>query len=176
MSGWELGLTIPLQRFTHSGPLPPGRRPGTLFCWDLHRITLGGADCLLAVNCANRYTLVVYAMTSAQWKDLPGVMEQAVGQSWGDLGIPPEQTALYWRRAVAAVLTRTHGRREVAFLNRAWVDAVALAHTIDPTDQRQPLLEQAVNHIPCRSAGWEGLGEAARRLEQDLEKLAAERP
>ena len=56
------------------------------------------------------------------------------------------------------------------------VDAVALAHTIDPTDQRQPLLEQAVNHIPCRSAGWEGLGEAARRLEQDLEKLAAERP
>ena len=69
----------------------------------------------------------------------------------------------YLRTAGAPELTRTHGRREVAFLNRAWEDVLALDFTADTATVRQPLLEQAVNAIPCRCAGFEGR-ESARQF------------
>jgi len=70
----------------------------------------------------------------------------------------------YLRAAGVPELTRTHGRREVAFLNRAWDDILSLDYTVDTAAQRQPLLEQAVNSIPCRCAGFEGLETAKQFL------------
>lgn len=50
----------------------------------------------------------------------------------------------YLEKAGPACLTRTHGRREVAFLNRAWEDVLALDLCLDTERQAQPLLDRAV--------------------------------
>ena len=54
------------------------------------------------------------------------------------------------------VRTRTHGRRPVAFLNRAWEDVLSADLLADQSQQRQPLLNSAVNDGLCRCAGFEG--------------------
>ena len=41
--------------------------------------------------------------------------------------------------------TKTHGRREVAFLNRAWDDVMAAELALDENTKSQPLLDQIVN-------------------------------
>ena len=61
-------------------------------------------------------------------------------------------------------LTRTHGRREVAFLNRAWEDVLELDLCLDTSRQAQPLLDHAVNTRPSRCAGFEGLGTGLERM------------
>ena len=57
-----------------------------------------------------------------------------------------------------------HGRREVAFLNRAWEDVLELDLCLDTSRQAQPLLDHAVNTRPSRCAGFEGLGTGLERM------------
>ena len=88
-----------------------------------------------------------------------------------DAGLPEQVIKDYFRAAGAPELTRTHGRRAVAFLNRAWDDVLALDYTVDTAAQRQPLLEQAVNGIPCRCAGFEGRGTGKEYLYRAFELI-----
>ena len=65
------------------------------------------------------------------------------------------------------------GRREVAFLNRAWDDMMAAELALDESTQSQPLLDQIVNAKPSRCAGFEGLGAATERLAGTLLTLSS---
>ena len=80
----------------------------------------------------------------------------------------------YLRRAGGIELTRTHGRREVAFLNRAWEDVLELDLCLDTSRQAQPLLDHAVNTRPSRCAGFEGLGTGLERMAAVLCEREAE--
>lgn len=149
----QLGLTIPLMRLLKTKDLPDGGMADRLFCWDLHAITLHGKSSLLGVHCKSRYTFVRYEMTPMDWSQLDRIAMDAIARSLTAAGLFADQAAAYLRMAGAAERTKTHGRREVAFLNRAWDDVVALDYTVDSTSQHQPLLGHAVNSIPCRCAG-----------------------
>ena len=87
-------------------------------------------------------------------------------------GFTQKQTEEYLHRAGNIKMTRTHGRREVAFLNRAWEDVLALDLCLDTTGQPQPLLDHAVNTRPSRCAGFDGLGLALERMAVTLEEGA----
>ena len=63
-------------------------------------------------------------------------------------------------------MTRTHGRREVAFLNRAWEDVLSADLLIDTSSQRQPVLNHAVNDRLCRCAGEDVMDTALAHLER----------
>ena len=160
----ELGMTFPLQRFLKQKTPPYGAQPDRRFCWDLHVIQLRGCRCLLAVHCRSRYTFVRYDVPSLQWKDLPGLFREGLLESLTAASFSQAQGEGYLRRAGGIELTRTHGRREVAFLNRAWEDVLALDLCLDPSSQGQPLLHHAVNTRPSRCAGPEGLGTSLARL------------
>ena len=164
----ELGLTFPLQRFLKMKTPGYGIQPDRRFCWDLHFIDLRGRKCLLAVHCHTRYTFVYYDVAPFQWADLPGLFRQGLAESLSAAGFDPVQTEGYLRRADAIALTRTHGRREVAFLNRAWEDVLALDLCLDTAGQTQPLLDHAVNARPSRCAGFEGLGTGLERMQNTL--------
>jgi len=86
-----------------------------------------------------------------------------------DAGLSSLIVESYFRKNTAVELTRTHGRREVAFLNRAWEDVLSLDFTVDPDTLEQPLLEQAVNALPCRCAGFDGRDSAAAFLQRAME-------
>ena len=154
----ELGLTFPLQRFLKRKTPDYGTEPDRRFCWDLHVITLRGCKCLLAVHCHSRYTFVRYDVSPMQWMDLPGLFREGLTDSLTAAGFANHQVEYYLHRADDITITRTHGRREVAFLNRAWEDVLALDLCLDSSSQAQLLLDHAVNTRPSRCVGFEGLG------------------
>lgn len=167
----QLGVTIPLQRHLKIKSLPYGEPLDRQYCWDLHKITLQGRPCLLAVHCATRYTFTLFDVSTAQWADLQNTFLQDLCQSFAAMGISAEITQQYLRNAGDFTFTKTHGRREVAFLNRAWDDVTALDYTVDIAVQTQPLLDSAVNLKASRCATVDGLGEAALRLLHSLERI-----
>lgn len=70
------------------------------------------------------------------------------------------------------LFTKTHGRREVAFLNRAWDNVMTAELVLDESVQSQPLLDQSVNAKPSRCAGFDGLGMAVERFSAVLRELS----
>ena len=164
----ELGLTFPLQRFLKRKPPAYGTEPDRRYCWDLHVIDLRGRKSLLAVHCHSRYTFVLFDLPETAWAELPETFLAGLRRSFLAAGVPEAEAASYLHRAGACVLTRTHGRREVAYLNRAWEDVLALDYCLDETSWEQPLLDRAVNEKPSRCVGFDGLAPAAERLEKSL--------
>ena len=168
----ELGLTIPLQRHLHVKALPYGQEPDRRFCWDLHVIPLRGRPSLLAVHCHSRYTFVLYDLSPLDWGRLPDIFRDGLERSLSAAGFPAEAASLL-RGGRQPLFTKTHGRREVAFLNRAWDDVMAAELALDESTQNQPLLDQIVNAKPSRCAGFDGLGAATERLAGTLCKLVS---
>ena len=166
----ELGLTIPLQRHLHIKTLPYGQESDRRFCWDLHVIPLRGRPSLLAVHCHTRYTFVLSDLNRLDWKRLPAVFLDGLRLSLSASGFPAETTKELCG-SNPPLFTRTHGRREVAFLNRAWEDVMATELALDENSQSQPLLDQLVNAKLSRCAGIEGLDTAARRLTEMLSQI-----
>lgn len=166
----ELGLTIPLQRHLHLKALPDPQEPDRRFCWDLHVIPLRGRPSLLAVHCHTRYTFVLYDLNRLEWERLPDVFLDGLRLSLSSAGFPAE-AAKELCGSELPLFTRTHGRREVAFLNRAWEDVIAAELALDENSQSQPLLDQLVNAKPSRCADTEGLGMAAERLADMLARI-----
>lgn len=161
----ELGLTFPLQRFLRIKAPDYGIETDRCFCWDLHVISLQGKSSLLAVHCHSRYAFVRYDLSVIQWADLSSLFCTGLAESLLAAGFPAVKINRYLDRADAPAFTRTHGRREVAFLNRAWEDVLALDLCLDPDHQQQPLLEHAVNSRQSRCAGFDGLGTGLARME-----------
>lgn len=166
----ELGLTFPLQRFLKRKTPDYGTEPDRRFCWDLHVIALRGCKCLLAVHCHSRYTFVRYDVSPMQWMDLPGLFREGLTDSLTAAGFANHQVENYLHRADDITITRTHGRREVAFLNRAWEDVLALDLCLDTSSQAQLLLDHAVNTRPSRCVGFEGLGLGLERMLKEMNR------
>ena len=166
----ELGLTIPLQRHLHIKALPYSQESDRRFCWDLHIIPLRGRPSLLAVHCHTRYTFVLYDLNRLEWERLSDVFLDGLRLSLSAAGFPAERTKELCGSELP-LFTRTHGRREVAFLNRAWEDVMAVELVLDESSQSQPLLEHIVNAKPSRCVGAEGLGMAAERLADMLSQI-----
>ena len=115
-----------------------------------------------------------YDVPPLQWKVLPGLFREGLFESLAAAGFSQAQGEEYLRRAGRIELTRTHGRREVAFLNRAWEDVLELDLCLDTSRQAQPLLDHAVNTRPSRCAGFEGLGTGVERMAAVLCEREAE--
>ena len=166
----ELGLTIPLQRHLHLKALPYPQEPDRRFCWDLHVIPLRGRPSLLAVHCHTRYTFALYDLSHPEWERLPDIFLNGLRRSLFAAGFATE-TAGRLCSSELPLFTRTHGRREVAFLNRAWEDVTAAELALDESGQSQSLLDQLVNAKLSRCAGIEGLDTAAKRLTEMLSQI-----
>lgn len=160
----ELGLTFPLQHFLNIATPVYGTEPDRRFCWDLHIIDVRGRKCLLAVHCHSRYTFVRYDVSPFQWTDVLRLFRDGLLESLIASGFSQGRAERYLSRAGTAQITRTHGRREVAFLNRAWEDVLAMDLCLDTTSQAQPLLDHAINTKPSRCVGFEGLGPSLERM------------
>ena len=166
----ELGLTFPLQRFLKLKTPDYGTEPDRRFCWDLHVITLRGCKCLLAVHCHSRYTFVRYDVSPMQWMDLPDLFREGLIDSLTAAGFSQHQVENYLNQTDSVEITRTHGRREVVFLNRAWEDVLALDLCLDSSSQAQLLLDHAVNTRPSRCVGFEGLGLGLERMLKEMNR------
>ena len=161
----QLGLTWPLQRVLKVS-VPYGNPVERGMCWDAHCITLHGRSCLLLVHCESRYTCVRFDLTPIDWSHLGELVQEEILKGLLDAGIAESRVARYMEELGAVHMTRTHGRREVAFLNRAWEDVLSADVLVDQTTHRQPVLNCVVNARLCRCAGEDGLDTAQAHLER----------
>lgn len=148
----QLGLTWPLQRLLRAKNVPYGEPLERKFCWDAHCITLRGRSSLLLVHCASRYTCVRFDMTPLDWARLDAIVLEEIREGLLDAGLEADAVARYLSDCGDTQRTRTHGRREVAFLNRAWEDVLAADWLLDESTHHQLLLGSAVNGVACRCA------------------------
>ena len=159
----ELGLTWPLQRLLkRSVPYGDGEIRG--YCWDAHCITLHGRSSLLLVHCESRYTIVRFDLSPIEWANLDEIAVEEIGFSLPEAGVEEQAKEGYLSQLGAVKFTRTHGRREVAFLNRAWDDVLSADILVDKENSRQPLLNAAVNAKSCRCAGEDIICSAQEHL------------
>ena len=165
----QLGLTWPLQRLLKVS-VPYGDPIERGLCWDAHCITLHGRSSLLLVHCESRCTFVCYDMSPADWSHLEYLAWEEIRLGLLETGIPANEVTAYLREAGEIQLTRTHGRREVAFLNRAWEDVLTADLLVDRSSFRQPALNHAVNSRPCRCAEEKGIDTAHAHLARYFQK------
>ena len=92
-------------------------------------------------------------MTPFDWSRLAEIAVEEIQFSLLDAGFPKETVDQYLADVGSIQMTRTHGRREVAFLNRAWEDVLSADLLVDPDTQRQPFLNHTVNQRLCRCTG-----------------------
>ena len=166
----QLGLTWPLQRLLHTA-VPYGVPVDRGFCWDAHCITLRGCRSLLLVHCDSRYTCVRFDLSPIDWANLPAIAMEEITLSLQEAGIEGNRAEVYLSAAGSIHLTRTHGRREVAFLNRAWEDVLSADLLVNEDSERQPILNHAVNQRLCRCAGEDTLDTAQAHLQRYFERF-----
>ena len=165
----ELGLTWPLQRLIKT-PVCYGSESHRGFCWDAHCITLHGESTLLLVHCESRFTCCRFAMTAFDWARLEEIAAEEVRCGLLDAGIEAQRVARYLTAAGEWGMTRTHGRREVAFLNLAWNEVLAADLLVDRSQNNQPLLNFKINDTPCRCAGEAVIATAREHLLRYFER------
>ena len=159
----QLGITWPLQRLLRVS-VPYGAPENKVFCWDAHCITLHGRSSLLLVHCQSRYTCVRFDLSPQDWSRLDELVWEEIRCGLQEAGIDDQTLQTYLTAAGILVRTRTHGRREVAFLNRAWEDVLSADLLVDRESQRQPLLNHAVNSRLCRCGGRDEMATALEHL------------
>ena len=166
----ELGLTIPLQRHLKIRNVPYGEELERNFCWDLHVITLNGRGSLLAVHCSSRYAFTLYDLNRSEWDRLEKTFLDGLQRSFWSIGISQQVSAHYFQQAGAAQLTKTHGRREVAYLNRAWEDVLSFDYVLNHSSREQTLLDHAVNTRLCHCAGALEMDSSESRINKFLQR------
>ena len=118
-------------------PRPPyGEVDDLLFCWEAHRIALGGCDMLLLANASNRFAAFA-CMQPGEWRDWERSAVSALRASLAACGFAEGSIDAYLFFGGIPVVTRTHGRRPVAFMNVLVDKLLPLALPL-PSDEGEP--------------------------------------
>ena len=163
----EFGCTFPLQRAVKLKGLPYGQETDRFFCWDLHCLDIRGRRSLVGTNCKNRFAFVLFDLNHWDWQALGTAAVRGICESLA-AGVSREGAQWYSKQLQTPALTRTHGRREVAFLNRMVEELLRNDGLLDLENELQPLMESVLNGCPCRAAGEEGMEAAAVRMQREL--------
>lgn len=167
----ELGITIPLQKRLKIKAPPYGQRIDLFFCWELHVIRLQGRDTLVAVNGANRFGVVLWGMEKPQWDSLASVTEEGIRRGFRSEGYTKRQIDMYFNKAAEMAITKTHGRRPVAMLNRMVEYLRLLPIGADKGELYQEAHCHNVNREICHAAGFSDYGFPVEFLGEDMKRV-----
>lgn len=170
----QLGMTIPLQKFLRRKAPPYGAPEDLALSWELHRIPLGGLDTLVMVNASSRFCAAARGMTASDWLDLPGMAVALIRQSFAAEGIPAAVTAAYLKCAGVPVITKTHGRRPVAGLNRVVEALVNVELPPSNAEKFQRAHSHFANREVCRCAGFKEKGRPVDFMYTELRRLVGD--
>lgn len=173
----EFGITIPLQRHLRLPRPAYGEVDDLAFCWEAHRVLLGGADVLLLVNASSRFAAFA-CMQPGDWRCWQDTALAALRAALADAGFDAPMIDAYLFFGGAPAVTRTHGRRPVAFLNVLVEKLLSLPLSLDARGEPFPLeaCRIANEQLRCKAAGFEGLGLPSERFAADLERLGIGSP
>lgn len=167
----QLGITIPMERFFKMEKPPYGDKTDDLFCWELHVIMLQGRPSLIGVNCGTRFAFVLAGVDPGDKDRLLLLTEREICDSFMEAGLSEGRIEAYLDMAGEFQITKTHGRSQVAYLNKA-VDLVMWNDiAVDSAGMRQPILNDILNRTPTKCTGDPEAERPVDRLLEKLEKL-----
>ncbi len=168
----ELGITIPLQKHLKIKELNYGGITDLFFCWELHIIRFQKKNLLIVVNASNRFCCIMAGMMAKDWKTIGQRAEEAIRSGFASEGYTEEQIDRHFAMAGDAVMTKTHGRRPVAGLNRA-VERLFYIPTPAEEQLYQNLWSLEVNRDLCHAAGFIGCDYDYpwRFLQRDMQRV-----
>lgn len=166
----QYGMTIPLQNFLKEVKPPYGSVENLFFCWEIHKIMLQGQSTLVAVNANNRFMAVLSPMGQSDWTCLVERVTEAIRAAFASEGYTQVQIDTYFRLAGAIEITKTHGRKPVAGLNKAIDQLCRVPVKLGTRSTFQDFHCKAVNREPYRPAGYAAYGLPVEYLEQDMRK------
>lgn len=167
----QLGITIPLQKYLNLPKQSYGEPEDLFFCWEIHRILYQGRDMMIAVNANNRFGVALAGITVSDWKRLPELVEEAVEKGMCDEGYSSEQIDAYFNIAGPAMLTKTHGRKPVAGLNRAIDYLYHIPGTVTEQQRLQVLHCRQMNRDICSPSGFDVYGEPQEFFRKDMVRI-----
>jgi hypothetical protein len=171
----QLGITIPFQKFLKVKQPPYGGIDDLFFCWEAHHIKLGGRSTLFVVNANNRFATIVSCMKGYDWRQWDIIAVDAIHWALELEGFTQSEIDRYFSWAGPEEVTKTHGRKPVANMNRLIDDLWDTS--VDPTYQFQPgLVHAADSQLICKAAGFEDYGCATERFREDLQRFDIARP
>lgn len=168
----ELGITIPLQKHLKAKQPDYGGVVDLFFCWELHMIRYQKKNLLIVVNASNRFCCIMAGMMAKDWKAIIQKTEEAIRRGFASEGYTAEQIEEYFTMAGASVVTKTHGRKPVAGLNRA-IDRLYFIPVPAEEELFQNLWSHEVNCDLCHAAGFDDCGydEPRRFLQKDMQRV-----
>lgn len=166
----QLGLTIPLRRYLKITvpPIVPPLEPA--FCWDLHRVRHAGRNGLIAVNAHSRYAVYLHGMRAPDWARFDALALKHIRLALEAEDLPPAWIDRYFHEAGAPVLTKTHGRSPVAYLNMA-VERLRFCDCFDDSRLEQPMCGLFLNEAILTARDFPEPGTPREFLRHDLARL-----
>lgn len=149
---------------------PYGTERELFYCWELHGIIFQGRKVLAAVNASNCYTVVLCGISREMWKKYPENAKEAIREGLLAAGYTVAEVDCYFYMAGDVAITKTHGRRSVAGLNRMMDFLWAAPIKIDENRSWQKAHCHFANTCVCRAAGFEGRGTPLEFLEKDMRR------
>jgi len=162
----QIGVTNQLRQFLGWRAFPARDGGDPLFCWDAHRVEIGGRKMLVVCNAANRFAGIT-AMRAADWRRLDAASLELVGAAMAEAGFSEAAAAAYLEQAGAVKFGRTHGRSAVGCMNRM-IDAL-MWQGAERDVQFQAQLTRFANEVDlCHCASRKDYGYAAEWMAEDL--------
>ena len=115
----EFGYTSPLQRHLNMKLPPSNEKASPFFCWDVHMLTIQSRKAALAMNCASRYSILLYGMNAADWKLLSDMIQGEIRAAILWEGLSEFEAVRYFTLSGPLRISRPHGPESVSGLN--WV-------------------------------------------------------
>lgn len=168
----QLGITIPLQKHLKIKNLSYGEATELFFCWELHIIRFQGRNTLVAVNANNRFMVLLSGMKVGDWKRLEKRLKEAITLGFASEGYTDVQIQKYFMLAGdEMVMTKTHGRKPVAGLNKAIEYLSYIPIRINKEEQYQAVHCHEINRDICSPIGFESYGYPVEFLAKDMQRV-----
>lgn len=167
----QIGITIPLQKQLKLQKPPYGEPEDLFYCWEVHVIRYQGKNTLVAVNANNRFFVMLSGMKNSDWSVMEQKVEEAIEAGLLAEGYTKEQIDRYFNLAGEAEITKTHGRKPVAGLNRAIDYLTSIPEDIDHEKGYQSFHCKEINARDlCSPAGFREYGYASEFFKADMIK------
>ena len=167
----QLGITIPLQKYLKMKAPLYGEPCDLFFCWELHVILLQGKRTLVAVNANNRYAVILSGMKALDWKVMSERFLEGLEKGLLTEGYTQDQVNRYLDLAGSIEITKTHGRKPVAGLNRMDEYLWIIPEPINHDELYQELHSKEVNRELCKAAGFQDYGYPIEFFEKDMRRV-----
>lgn len=167
----EIGATKAVQDRLKTIQINDASDASLVFCWDTHLAKIQRRNVLFIVNASSRFTIAMTDIEPRNWKNYNLYVTSVIRGVMLDMGYSEEQIKQYFKLSGAVTVTKTHGRKSVAGINRMVLVAEWIDVGLEKDIKYQRELSEALNEDICKPAGHDDYAYPIEFFTSDMEQL-----